>query len=115
MERAGHLQGDDPGLGRRLGGQFGQRVQGARRDDLAGAVAVGREQAEPVDRGQHLVLVAAEDGAHPALHEPAGGGHLPAADPGQRDRGLGRQHTGQRGRAELTDAVAGDQGHVVHR
>ena len=45
VERARHLQRDDPGLGRRLVGELGQRVQRARGDDLAGAVAVGRVQA----------------------------------------------------------------------
>ena len=100
--------GDDPGLGRRLGGQLLQPVDGAGGDDLAGAVAVGRVQPGAVDRGEHLVLVAAEHGAHAGRLERAGGGHLAAADGGEGDRGLRGEHAGERGRAELADAVAGD-------
>ena len=38
----------------------------------------------------------------------AGRGHRPAADGGQRDRRLDRQHAGQRGGGQLADAVPGD-------
>ena len=84
-------------------------------DDLAGAVAVGGVQAVALDRGDHLVGVAAEDGAHAGRLQRAGGGHLAAADAGQGDGGLGGQHPGEGGGAELTDAVPGDQADVVHR
>ena len=60
-----------------------------------------------VDRGEHLVRVAAEHGRHAGRFERAGGGHLPAADAGEGDRRLGGQHPGERGGAELADAVAG--------
>ena len=61
-----------------------------------------------VDGGQHLVGVAAEDGGHAGRRLRAGRGHRPAADGGERDRGLDRQHAGQRGGGELADAVPGD-------
>ena len=38
---------------------------------------------------------------------------ISAPEPGQRDRGLGGQHAGDSGRAELTDAVAGDHADLV--
>ena len=59
-------------------------------------------------RGEHLVRVAAQDGGHPGRGLGARGGHGPAADGGQRDRRLDRQHAGQRGGGQLADAVPGD-------
>ena len=114
VERARHLQRDDPGPGGRLGGELAQAVQRSGGDDLTGAVAVGREQPVCLDRGDDLGRVAAEDGAHAGRFEGAGGGHLPAAYPGEGDRGLGGQHPGEGGGTELADAVAGDQADVVH-
>ena len=80
---------DDPGLGRRLGGELVQPVERAGGDDLAGAVAVGRVQPVRLDRGEHLVRVAAEHGGHAGRLQRAGGGHLPAAHAGEGDRRLG--------------------------
>ena len=42
VERAGDLERDDAGPGRRVGGEGGECVEGAGGDDLAGAVDVGR-------------------------------------------------------------------------
>ena len=114
VERARHLEPDDPGPGRRLGGQLVQRVDRAGGHDLTGPVAVGRVQPVRRERGDHLVRVTAEHGGHPGRLQRAGGGHLPPAYAGERHGGLGRQHPGQRGGAQLTDAVPGDQPDVVH-
>ena len=108
VEGAGDRQRHDPRLGRRVGLQRVQPVERAGGDDLAGAVHVRRGQAVLVDGGQDLVGVAAEDGGHAGRRLRAGGGHRPAADGGERDRGLDRQHAGERGGGELADAVPGD-------
>ena len=63
VEGAGDLERDDAGLGRRVGREGGELLEGAGGDDLAGAVHVGRGEAVPVEGGGHLGGVAAEDRA----------------------------------------------------
>ena len=121
VERPGDLQRDHAGPGRRVARRTRRGLScGARGDDLPGAVAVGRVQPGRLDRGHHLVGVAAEHGAHAGRLQRAGGGHLAAADRREGDRRLGGQHAGERGGADLTDAVPGDhadigQGQVLGR
>ncbi len=64
VERAGDGQRDQPRLGRRVLGERGELLDGAGRDDLAGAVVVGGGQAVLLELGEHLVAVAAEDRGH---------------------------------------------------
>ena len=115
VERACHGQRPHPGTGRRNSSELLQSGQRAGGDDLAGTVAVGRVQPGSLDRGQHVGGLAAQDGGHAGRFEGACGGHLAPARRGERDRGLRAEHAGQGRRAHLADAVAGDDGDVVHR
>ena len=81
---------------------------GAGGDDLAGAVVVGGGEAVLVERGEHLVAVAAEDGGHAGRGRGGGLGHRLAALADQHHRLLGGDHPGAGGGGELADAVAGD-------
>ena len=64
VEGAGHRQRRQPRLGRRVVGERRELLEGAGGDDLAGAVVVGGGQPVLVERGQHLVAVAAEHRGH---------------------------------------------------
>ena len=61
-----------------------------------------------VERGQHLVAVAAEDGGHAGRGDRGGLGHRVAALADQHHRLLGGDHAGAGGGGDLADAVAGD-------
>ena len=67
-----------------------------------------------LERGQHLVAVAAEDGGHRrSAWRRTGGGHGPAALADEDHRLLGGEHADPGGRGDLADRVAGgdaDQG-----
>ena len=78
--------------------------------DLAGGVAVGRDQVEVIEAGEHLGLVAAEHGGHAGGLERAGLGHLGAAGGGQRDGVVGGDDAGDRVGGDLADRMAGDDG-----
>ena len=73
----------DSGMMRALAGgaaaNFSSPLDRPGRDDLAGAVAVGGVDAGGFDRGQHLVLDAAENRGHAGRFERAGGGHFATA------------------------------------
>ena len=65
VERAGHRQRPEPRAFGRVGGEGGELLGGAGRDDLAGRVDVGGGEAEFGQLGQHRVGVAAEDAVMP--------------------------------------------------
>ena len=109
VEGAGDAQRDQPGAGRRVGGERLELLGGARGDDLAGAVVVGGGQAVLVEGGQHLVAVAAEDGGHPGRRDGGRVGHRPAALADEDHRLLGAEHPGAGGGGQLTDAVTGNR------
>ena len=79
VEGAGDLERDDPGPGGGILGEGGEGLEGAGGDDLAGAVDVGRGEAVPLDGGEHVGGVAAEDRAHAGGGGGAGLGHAAAA------------------------------------
>ena len=95
-------------LGGRVGGERLELLEGAGGDDLAGAVVVGGGQAVPLERGEHLVAVAAEDGGHAGGGGGGGVGHRPAALADQHHRLLGADHPGAGRGRDLAHAVAGD-------
>ena len=72
-----------PGLGRRVLSQLLQRRDRSGGHDLAGGVAVGGNQVEGLEAGQHLGLVAAQHRGHAGRLDGAGLGHLGAADGGE--------------------------------
>ena len=88
-------------------------LEGAGGDDLAGAVVVGGGQAVLVERGEHLVAVAAEDRGHAGRGDRGGLGHRLAALADQHHRLLGGDHPGAGGGGELADAVAGDRADLL--
>jgi hypothetical protein len=91
----------------RVGGERGQLLQRAGRDDLPGTVDVRGRQAVRLDRVEDLGLVATEHGGHPGgLHGRRLGHGLPA-HPDQAHRVLGAEHPGQDTGAQLTHAVPG--------
>ena len=86
---------------------FSSAVSAAGGDDLAGGVAVGGDQVELLEAGQHLGLVTAEHRGHAGRLDGAGLGHLGAAGGGQRDGVIGGHHAGDRVGGDLADGVAG--------
>ena len=107
VERAGDAQLRQPCLGRRVGGEGLELLEGAGGDDLAGAVVVGGGQSVLVERGEHLVAVAPEDGGHAGGRGGGGLGHRVAALADQHHRLLGGDHPGTSRGGELSHAVAG--------
>lgn len=107
VERSGDTQCTHPRLGRRVFGELLQRGQPAGSDDLAGGVAVCRDQVELLEATQHLGLVAAEHRRHAGRLGGAGLGHLGAAGGGQRDGVVGGYHTGDCVGRDFADGVAG--------
>ena len=109
VEGAGHLERDDAGPGRRVGGEGREGVEGAGGDDLAGAVDVGRREAVARDawraprRGRRRARRSCRSGWR----------RWPAAiaRPRWRDEahrvGLG-EHAGRGGGGDLADRVAGE-------
>ena len=108
VERAGDAERHQPGLGGRVGGEGLELLEGAGGDDLAGAVVVGGGEAVLVERGEHLVAVAAEHGGHAGGRGGGRLGHRVAALADQHHRLLGGDHPGTGGGGELAHAVAGD-------
>ncbi len=108
VERAGGGQLAHPRLGRRVLGELGQRLEAAGGDDLAGGVAVGGDQFEVLQRGEHLGLVATEHRGHAGGLVVAGLGHLRAAGGGQLHGVVGADDAGDRVGGDLADGVAGD-------
>ena len=115
VEGAGDRQRHQPGAGRGVGGQRGELLHGAGRDDLARAVVVGRGQAVPLEGREHLVAVAAEDGGHARRRGGGGAGHRLAALAHQDHRLLGGERVGADGGGELADAVAGHRADLGER
>src|ERR1700759_2936131 len=83
------------------------RTQAAGGHDLTGSVAVGGNQVELLEAGQHLGFVTAENGGHAGRLVGAGLGHLRAAGGGQSNGVVWGDHTGDRVGGDLTDRVAG--------
>ncbi len=108
MERAGDAQCAHPGLLWRVFGKLVQRAQPAGGHDLAGGVAVGRDQVELFESREHLGLVAAENGGHAGRLVGAGLGHLRTAGGGQRDGVIGGDDSGDRVGGDFTHRVACD-------
>ena len=104
-----------PRLLRRILGELVQRGQAAGGHDLAGGVAVGGDQVQRLEAGQHLGLVAAEHRGHAGGLDRARLGHLGAAGGGQRDGVVGGDHAGDRVGGDLADGVAGDDEVRVRR
>ena len=106
VEGASDLQGDDAGTSRGSLREGGELIERAGGHDLSGPIDIGGGEAGSSDGGEHLVLVAAEHGAHP------GGGHRrglrhPATAQGDEGHRLGLgEHTGQCGGRDLADRVA---------
>ena len=76
-------------------------------DDLTGSVAVGGDQVECLEAGQHLGLVATEHRGHAGGLQRACLGHLGAAGRGQLDRVVRGDDARDRICGDLTDRVAG--------
>jgi hypothetical protein len=95
--------------------QLRERGQRACGDRLRRAVAVGRVEPEPFDRGEHVIGVPTEHGTHARRFERAGRGHLAAPDGGQRHRGVRVEHARDGRGGQLTDGMArhGDAGRHV--
>ena len=108
VERAGHLQRNDAGLGRRVLGQGLELLEGAGGNGLAGAVDVGRRCAGGLDGRQDLGGVPAHHGAHAGGGDGGGGGHAVGALPDEGHGFLLGEDAGQGGRRDLTDRVAGE-------
>ena len=115
VERPGGGQLAHPGLRRRIFGQFLQRCQRSRSDDLPDGVAVGRDQIKGVESGQHVVLVPAENSGHAGRLSGAGLGHLGTAYRGEFDRVIAADHTGDGVSRDLTDGMPGNNGVGVRR
>jgi hypothetical protein len=105
VEGAGDLQGDDPGLGRRVGGERRELLQGACGDGLPGTVGVGGRQAVPLQHLGDLGRVATEDGAHARRCERARCRHAAATLADEDHRVVVGQHPGEGGGGDLTDRV----------
>ena len=107
VERARHLQRDDPGAGRRGGGERGEGVERACRDHLAAAVHVRRDEAVLGESREHLVRVTAQHRAHAGRGRRRGAGHRGAAHGDEAQGLVVGQDARDRRRGELTDRVAG--------
>ena len=109
----------DSGTSRALaGGSSAKRrelLDGAGRDDLAGAVVVGGGQAVLLELGEHLVAVAAQDRGHAGRGLLRGGGHRVAPLADQHHGLLGGDRAGAGRGGELADAVPGDRTDLVER
>ena len=79
MEGSRDAEFDEPGSGRRIGGQRGQLILGARGDDLAAAIVVGRRQTVCGKGRQHSCWITANDGRHRGWGGGASLGHRPPA------------------------------------
>lgn len=75
-------------------------------DDLSGTVAVGRVQAQTLQRRTDLIGVATEYRGHSGRFQRARSGHLAAADGGERDSVVRSEHSGYRCCGELPDRVS---------
>lgn len=109
VERAGHLQRDDPAYALRLVGlQGGDLGRGAGGDDLAAPVDVGGGQAELLQVRDRDGGVAAEQGGHTGLGDRGGLGHAEPPGTDEAECRLVTDDTGDRGGGDLTDAVTRD-------
>ena len=110
VERARDLQLDDL---RRPSRASRRRLVDARRAAPAATIwpaplRLAGTRSSSASHVDDLVGLAAEHGGHAGRRERARGGHLPAAHGGERDRVVGAEHAGDRGRGQLTDGVPGD-------
>lgn len=112
VEGTGHLQRHDARLCRGFGREGGELLEGAGGDDLATTVAVGGGEAVALERGQHLVGVTAENGAHPRGCGLAGSGHLQTALADEHERLFGTDDRGAGSGGDLADRVSGSNGHL---
>ena len=85
-------------------------LEGARGDDLAGAVDVGRRQAVGLEGREDLLGVAAEHGRHAGRGDRTGLGHGAAAGRDEGDRLVVGDDAREGGRGELPDGVSGEDG-----
>ena len=105
MERPRDAELDEPGPGRRIGGQRGQLILGAGSDDLAAAIVVGSRQTLCCQPGEHIFRVTADDGRHRGWGSGAGLRHGAAALAYEDHRLLGRQHTDSCRGGDFADRV----------
>ena len=115
VERAGDAERDQPRLGRRVVGEGLRAARGCRRRRSGRRRCRWRRQPVLLERGQHLVAVAAEDGGHAGRGGRGGVGHRLAALADEHHRLLGGDRPGARGGGDLADAVAGDGADLAER
>ena len=113
VERARHLELDQLGSRRRVGGQRAEPVGRARGDDLAGPVHVRRGEVVRLDPSEHVGLDAPEHGGHRGRLGSRRVRHRPAPDADQPYGVLRAQHPGDRPSGQLAHAVPGRDHAVV--
>ena len=113
VERAGDSEWPQSGALGRVGGERGELLESAGRDDLAGGVHVGRGEPELGQLRQHRLGVAAKDRGHAGRGRGRRAGHRTAALTNQDKGRFRRQDAGQCGRGDLSDAVPGDRADIA--